>query len=36
MTYAGKNNQTKNVSIGLVHKILKENLVNLKGDKLDE
>ena len=30
VTYAGKGNKTKNVSLGLVHKILNENLNKLK------
>jgi len=35
VTYAGKNNQVKNVSLALVHKILKENQANLSVEKLE-
>jgi hypothetical protein len=35
VTYAGKNNTVKNISIGLVHKILKENKDNLRVNNLE-
>jgi len=35
VTYAGKNNQTKNISASLVHKILTENSEKVSGKNLD-
>ena len=35
VTYAGKNNETKNLSLGAVHKIINEKQANLSVEKID-